>query len=94
MILNVLSMDYSRDVKKLLKAIKGKEQQNVESENKKSDLAEDVIRREKHIEQKTQMLKRHLKKEENYGKKLEEDINELEKKKNVLEIYEDTLDKV
>ena len=38
-------MDYSRDVKKLLKAIKDKEQQNMESEKKKSDLA-DVIRRE------------------------------------------------
>ena len=63
-----INMDYSRDVKMLLKAIKDKEQQNMKSEKKKSDLAEDVIRREKRIEQKIQ---------ENYGKKLEEDINEL-----------------
>ena len=40
------------------------------------------------------MLKRHLEEQENYGKKLEEDINELEKKQKVLENDEYTLDKV
>ena len=40
------------------------------------------------------MLKRHLEEQENYGKKLEKDINELEKKQKVLENDEDTLDKV
>ena len=66
----------------------------MESEKKETDLEEDVTRREKHIEQKIQMLKRHLEEQENYGKKLEEDINKLEKKQKVLENDEDTLDKV
>ena len=87
-------MEYSKDVKKLLKAIKNKEEENMESEKKKTDLEEEVTRREKCIDQKIQMLKRHLEEQENYGKRLEKDINELEKKQKVLENDEDTLDKV
>ena len=87
-------MEYSKEVKKLLKAINDKQEENMESEKKKSDLEEDVTRREKCIEQKIQMLKRHLEEQEKYRKKLEEDINELEKKKKLLENDVDTLDKV
>ena len=47
-----------------------KEKENMESEKKKTGLEEDVTRREKHIEQKIQMLKRHLEEQENYGKKV------------------------
>ena len=87
-------MEYSKEVKNLLKAIKDKQEVNKESEKKKTDLEEDVTKREKCIEVKIQMLKRYLEEQENYGKKLEEDINELEKKQKVLEHDEDTLDKV
>ena len=62
-------MEYSKEVKRLLKAIKDKEKENMESVKKKTDL-EDVARREKCIEQKIQMLKRHLEEQENYGKKV------------------------
>ena len=44
MILNILSMEYSKEEKKLLKAIKDKEKENMESE-KKTDLEEDVTRK-------------------------------------------------
>ena len=50
MILNILSMEYSKELKKLLKAIKDKEKENMESEKKKTDLEEDATRREKGIE--------------------------------------------
>ena len=43
-------MEYSKEVKKLLKAIKDKQEENKESEKKKTDLEEDVTRREKCIE--------------------------------------------
>ena len=87
-------MEYSKEVKKLLKAIKDKQEQNRQSEKKKTNLEEDVTKREKRIEQKIKILKRHLEEEENYGKKLQEDINELENKQKVLENDETTLDKV
>ena len=73
-------MEYSKEVKKLLKAIRDKQEVNKESEKEKTDLEEDVTKREKRIEVKIQILKRYLEEQENYGKKLEEDINELEKK--------------
>ena len=78
----------------MLKAIKDKQEENKQSEKKKTDLEEDVTRREKHIEQKIQMLKKHLEEQENYGKKLEEDINGLQNRQKVLENDENTLDKV
>ena len=56
-------MEYSKEVKKLLKAIKEKQEENLEEQ-------------------------------ENYGKKLQEDINELQNKQKVLENDETTLDKV
>ena len=87
-------MEYSKEVKRLLKAIKDKQEENMESEKKKTDLQEDVTRREKCVEQKIQILKRHLEEQEDYGKKLQKDINELEKNKKVLENDEDTLNKV
>ena len=67
-------MEYSKDVKKLLKAVKDKEEENMESEKKNTDLEKEVTRREKCIDQKIQ-LKIHLEEQENYGKKLEKDIN-------------------
>ena len=76
-------MEYSKEVTKLLKAIKDKQEENKNSEKKKTDLEDDVTRREKCIELKIQMLRRHLKEQENYGKKLEEDINQLEKRQKV-----------
>ena len=93
MILNILSMEYSKEVKKLLKAIKDKQEQNRESE-KKTDLEEDVTTREKRIQQRIKILKRDLEGQENYAKKLEEDINQLEHKQKVLENDETSLDKV
>ena len=87
-------MEYSKEVKKLLKAIKDKKEENKESEKKKTDLEEDVTRREKCIEQKIQMLKKHLEEQENYGKKLEEDVIKLQNRWKVLENDENTLDKV
>ena len=53
-----------------------------------------MTRREKHIEQKIQMLKKYLEEQENYGKKLEEDIIKLQNRQKVLENDENTLDKV
>ena len=93
MILNILSMEYSKEVKTLLKTIKDKQKQNRESEKKKTDL-EDVTTRENRIQQKIKILKRHLEEQENYAKKLEEDINQLEHKQKVLENDETSLDKV
>ena len=61
-------MEYSKEVKKLLKAIKDKQEQNRQSEKKKTNLEEDVTKREKRIEQKIKILKRHLEEQENYGK--------------------------
>ena len=69
-------MEYSKEVKKLFKDIKDKQEQNRQSEKKKTNLEEDVTKREKWIEQKIKILKRHLKEQENYGKKLQEGINE------------------
>ena len=53
-------MEYSKEVKTLLKAIKDKEEQNRQSKKKKTNLEEDVTKREKLIEQKIKILKRHL----------------------------------
>ena len=50
-------MEYSKEVKKLLKAIKDKQEQNREIEKKKTDLEEDVTTREKCIQQKIKILK-------------------------------------
>ena len=94
MILNILRMEYSKEVNKLLKAIKEKQEQIRQSEKKKSNLEEDVNKRQKRIEQKIKILKKHLEEQENYGKKLQEDINELQNKQKVLENDEITLDKV
>ena len=94
MILNILRMEYSKEVKKLLKAIKDKQEQIRQSEKKKTNLEEDVTKREKWIEQKIKILKRHLEEQENSGKKLQENINELENKQKILENNETTLDKV
>ena len=60
MILNILRMEYSKEVKKLLKAIEDKQEQNRQSEKKKTNLEEDVTKREKQIGQKIKILKRHL----------------------------------
>ena len=59
-------MEYSKEVKKLLNAIKDKQEQNRQSE-KKTNL-EDVTKRQKKIEQKIKILKRHLEQQENYRK--------------------------
>ena len=60
MILNILRMEYSKEVKKLLKAIKDKQEQIRQSEKKKTNFEEDVTKREKRIEQKIKILNRHL----------------------------------
>ena len=60
-------MEYSKEVKTLLKTIKDKQKQNRESEKKKTDL-EDVTTRENRIQQKIKILKRHLEEQENYAK--------------------------
>ena len=40
-------MEYSKELKKLLKAIKDKQEQNRQSEKKKTNLEEDVTKRKK-----------------------------------------------
>ena len=87
-------MEYSKEVKKLLKTIKDKQEQIRQSEKKKTNLEEDVTKREKKIEQKIKILKRHLEETRKLWEKLQEDINELENKQKILENDETTLDKV
>ena len=69
------------EINKLIKEIEDKDIENSKFEIDQNELQEDVKQMEKHIGQKIKILRRHLEEKENYGTKLQWNIETLYKQR-------------
>ena len=89
--ISVFIMD---EIQKLLGAINEKKAENIEFEKKKHNLEKHVAEQEERIMKKINILKRHYEEEKLHGRKLEEDISSLQRKREKLDKQEEILDRV
>ena len=81
-------------IKRLVRDIKSKDEENLMFETEKRELEDNVVNQEKHINKKIRVLEMHLKEKRQYGEKLQRDISDLKKKKDILNEQEEILDMV
>ena len=81
-------------IKRLVRDIKSKDEENLMFETEKHELEDNVVNQEKRINKKIRVLEMHLKEKRQYGEKLQRDISDLKKKRDILNEEEEILDMV
>ena len=81
-------------IKRLVRDIKSKDEENLMFETEKRELEDNVVNQEKCINKKIRVLEMHLKEKRQYGEKLQRDISDLKKKRDILNEQEEILDMV
>ena len=81
-------------IKRLVRDIKSKDEENLMFETEKRELEDNVVNQEKCINKKIRVLEMHLKEKRQYGEKIQRDISDLKNKRDILNEQEDILDMV
>ena len=81
-------------IKRLVRDIKSKDEENLMFETEKRELEDNVVNQEKCINKKIRVLEMHLKEKRQYGEKLQRDISDLKNKRDILNEQEEILDMV
>ena len=81
-------------IKRLVRDIKSKDEENLMFETEKCELEDNVVNQEKCINKKIRVLEMHLKEKRQYGEKLQRDISDLKNKRDILNEQEEILDMV
>ena len=81
-------------IKKLVRDINAKDEENMLFEREKHELQDDVESQEQCINKKIKILEMHLEQKKQYGTKLQRDISDLKNKMEILSEQEKILDMV